>query len=116
MAVFLNCVKCYEEPEHQTAYEVALDTGCDPAIADLSSDMYRKPQIARVYNANTDEITPGRGSLAGCGFAVHHLKAYFKQHTDALVNIEDYVDDLVAETVQGTAEEAARQIDSFGII
>ena len=110
MAAFLDCVKCYEVLEHQLAYDATVAEGCDPAIADMSFDVYRKTRTVQVHGAATELIAPERGILAGCGIAVHHLKASVNHRLD-VPDLTDYVDDLTVHTVQDTVEQAVISID-----
>ena len=110
MDAFLDCVKCYEVLEHQLAYDATVAEGCDPAIADMSFDMYRKTRTVQVHGAATELIAPERGIFAGCGIAVHHLKAPVNHRLD-VPDLADYVDDLTFHTVQNTVEQAAVSID-----
>ena len=112
MAAFLDCVKCYEVLEHQLAYDATLAEGCDPAIADLSFDMYRKTRTVQVRGAVTEQIQPERGILAGCGIAVRHLKASVN-HRLQVPELKDYVDDLTFHTVQQTVEQAVIYTDQI---
>eukprot|EP00972_Heterocapsa_arctica_P111738 16427829-Heterocapsa_arctica.AAC.1 len=40
--------------------------------------MYKKDRLIQVHKANTDLAPADGGILAGCGFAVHYLKATIK--------------------------------------
>eukprot|EP00972_Heterocapsa_arctica_P022735 3346596-Heterocapsa_arctica.AAC.1 len=40
--------------------------------------MYKKHRLIQVHEANADLVPANGGSLAGCGFAVHYLKATIK--------------------------------------
>ena len=84
--------------------------GCDPAIADMSFDMYRKTRTVQVHGAATELIAPERVVLAGCGIAVHHLKASVNHRLD-VPDLTDYVDDLTVHTVQDTVAQAVISID-----
>ena len=94
------------------AYDATLAEGCGPAIADLSFDMYRKTRTVQVHGAVTEPIKPDRGILAGCGIAVHHLKASVNHRLD-VPNLKDYVDDLTFHTIQDTIEQAVLFIDEW---
>ena len=112
MAAFLDCVKCYEVLERQLAYDATIAEGRDPAIADLSFCMYRETRTVQVHGAVTDPIQPERGILAGCGIAVHHLKASVN-HRLQVPELKDYMDDLTFHTVQETVEQAVHYIDKI---
>jgi len=74
--------------------------------------MYRKTRTVQVHGAVTEPIQPERGILAGCGIAVHHLKASVN-HRLHVPELKDYVDDLTFHTVQETVEQAVIYIDEI---
>eukprot|EP00972_Heterocapsa_arctica_P034148 5026462-Heterocapsa_arctica.AAC.1 len=58
--------------------------------------MYKKDRLIQVHKANT-ALVPADGSiLAGCGFAVHYLKATMKVDVkEEGKELRDLVDDMV---------------------
>eukprot|EP00972_Heterocapsa_arctica_P100254 14783547-Heterocapsa_arctica.AAC.1 len=77
-AAYIDCNKCDERDEHTVAAKAAVETGCNSTILSLSFVMYRTPRVMQVHKSNTDGIPANRGILAGCGYAVHYLKAMIK--------------------------------------
>eukprot|EP00972_Heterocapsa_arctica_P062760 9257156-Heterocapsa_arctica.AAC.1 len=58
--------------------------------------MYKKHRLVQVHTANTDLIPANGGILAGCGFAVHYLKAMIKEDVNEEGNeLIHFVDDMV---------------------
>eukprot|EP00972_Heterocapsa_arctica_P016828 2484563-Heterocapsa_arctica.AAC.1 len=71
--------QCDERVDHKVAATAAVQTGCNSTIVALSFEMYRTPRIIQVHKSNTDPIEANRGILAGCGYAVHYLKAMINE-------------------------------------
>eukprot|EP00972_Heterocapsa_arctica_P003395 507072-Heterocapsa_arctica.AAC.1 len=58
--------------------------------------MYKKHRLIQVHEANTELVPANGGILAGCGFAVHFLKATIKAHVkEEGKEIRDFVDEMV---------------------
>ena len=74
-AAFLDCSKCYERVDQKLAHDRAVASGCSPIIANLAMDMYARDRIVQVHGSHSETVEVNRGMLAGCGFAVHFLKA-----------------------------------------
>eukprot|EP00972_Heterocapsa_arctica_P082386 12140844-Heterocapsa_arctica.AAC.1 len=88
--------KCYERLDHGVASTAAVKTGCNCTVVALSFEMYRTPRIIQVHKSNTEPIQANRGILAGCGYAVHYLKAMInKEVKDDQREPRDFVDDVV---------------------
>eukprot|EP00972_Heterocapsa_arctica_P093779 13833116-Heterocapsa_arctica.AAC.1 len=77
-AAYVDCSKCYERVDHNSAASAAVDTGCNSTVVALSFDMYKTPRIVQVHKSNTQPIEANRGIIAGCAFTVHYLKAMIK--------------------------------------
>eukprot|EP00972_Heterocapsa_arctica_P095512 14085848-Heterocapsa_arctica.AAC.2 len=45
-AAYIDCSKCYERVDHNSAASAAVDTGCNTIVA-LSFDMYKTPRIVQ---------------------------------------------------------------------
>eukprot|EP00972_Heterocapsa_arctica_P090980 13424019-Heterocapsa_arctica.AAC.1 len=78
VAAYIDCSKCYERVDQKVAVEAAIATGCNRTIVSLAFGMYRKPRLIQVDKASVEGISANRGILAGCGYAVHFLKAMIK--------------------------------------
>eukprot|EP00972_Heterocapsa_arctica_P058589 8640391-Heterocapsa_arctica.AAC.1 len=76
---YTDCNKCYELVQHKVAAKAAVTSGCNSTVVKLSFQMYKKPRVVQVHKANTELIPANGGMLAGCGFAVHYLKAMIKE-------------------------------------
>eukprot|EP00972_Heterocapsa_arctica_P022438 3300504-Heterocapsa_arctica.AAC.1 len=58
--------------------------------------MYKKDRLIQVHKANTELVPADGGILAGCGFAVHFLKATIKVDVEEEgKELKDFVDDMV---------------------
>eukprot|EP00972_Heterocapsa_arctica_P094565 13945793-Heterocapsa_arctica.AAC.1 len=93
--------------EHKVAAEAAIATGCNKTIVALAFGMYRKPRVIQVHKANTEGIPANRGILAGCGYAVHFLKAMIKVEVkEEEKELRDFVDDMVSFREDPTERQA----------
>ena len=52
-----------------------METGCDAVAVALCFAMYGQRGIISAQGAEVRGVKADRGLLAGCGFAVHYLKA-----------------------------------------
>eukprot|EP00972_Heterocapsa_arctica_P035854 5273584-Heterocapsa_arctica.AAC.1 len=58
--------------------------------------MYKKHRLIQVHKANTELVPANGGILAGCGFAVHYLKATIKVDVkEGGKERRDFVDNMV---------------------
>eukprot|EP00972_Heterocapsa_arctica_P077954 11496023-Heterocapsa_arctica.AAC.1 len=58
--------------------------------------MYKKDRLIQVPKANTDPVPADGGILAGCGFAVHYLKATIKVDVkEEGKELRHFLDDMV---------------------
>eukprot|EP00972_Heterocapsa_arctica_P049910 7341283-Heterocapsa_arctica.AAC.1 len=58
--------------------------------------MYKKDRLIQVHKANTASVPADGGILAGCGFAVHYLKATIKVDVkEEEKELRYFVDDMV---------------------
>eukprot|EP00972_Heterocapsa_arctica_P010340 1519631-Heterocapsa_arctica.AAC.1 len=78
VAAYIDCRKCYERVNHNVVAEAVVATGCNSTIVSLAFGMYRKPRVIQAHKANTEGVPANRVMLAGCGYAVHLLKAMIK--------------------------------------
>eukprot|EP00972_Heterocapsa_arctica_P005678 837928-Heterocapsa_arctica.AAC.1 len=78
-AAYIDCSKCYERADHKVAATAAVKTGCNSTIVALSFELYRSPRVIQVHKSNTEALPANRGILAGCGYAVHYLKAMIEE-------------------------------------
>ncbi len=61
----------------------------------------------QVHKSNTQPIETNCGILAGCGIAVHHLKALIKKDVkEQDTELRDFVDDMVMFKVGDTEEKS----------
>jgi len=72
---YFDCSKCYERVRHDIAIGDGLETGRGPTIVALCFAMYGEHKTISAHGADVRGIHADRGLLAGCGFAVHYLKA-----------------------------------------
>ena len=103
-AAYFDCSKCYERVRHDVAIKDALDTGCDPVIVALCFAMYGQKRTISVHGAEIRGVNADRGLLAGCGFAVHYLKAVANKRIKGDNDVRDYVDDVVLQEEGSTPE------------
>lgn len=103
-AAYFDCSKCYERVRHDVAMQDALDTGCDPVIVALCFEMYGQDRTISVHGAEIRGIGADRGLLAGCGYAVHYLKATVNRRIKGENDVRDYVDDVVIQEEAETPE------------
>eukprot|EP00972_Heterocapsa_arctica_P109307 16095146-Heterocapsa_arctica.AAC.1 len=69
--------------------------------------MYRKYRLIQVHKANAALVPADGGMLAGCGFAVHYLKATIKVDVkEEGKELRDFVDDIVL------FEETTNELDT----
>eukprot|EP00972_Heterocapsa_arctica_P077309 11403672-Heterocapsa_arctica.AAC.1 len=74
--------------------------------------MYGKPRVIQVHKANTEGIPATRGILAGCGYAVHFLKAMIKVEVrEEDQELRDFVDDIVLFREDPTETQAVLIIE-----
>eukprot|EP00972_Heterocapsa_arctica_P099261 14647391-Heterocapsa_arctica.AAC.1 len=59
-AAYIDCSKCYEGVDHNSAATAAVKTGCNNTIVALSFDMYKTPGIVQVHKSNTQPIEANR--------------------------------------------------------
>ena len=84
----------------------AKETGCSDAVINLALDMYARPRIAQVHGASSRPVEVNRGILAGCGFAVHFLKAIIIGILqESPVDNRDYVDDVALHNATDAIEQ-----------
>ena len=88
-------------------------------------DMYGAPRIIQAHGAHSGLVEVNRGMLAGCGFAVHFLKAIVVKILECSeVETRDFVDDLflhsdspskeqVVLDVQGAIETVAEALEGY---
>eukprot|EP00972_Heterocapsa_arctica_P074341 10971025-Heterocapsa_arctica.AAC.1 len=99
--------KCYERVNHKLAAKAAVNTGCNSAIVTLSFATHRRPRVIQVHKANTEGIPANRSIMAGCGYAVHYLKAMIKQEVQGTYKeLGDFVDDMVLLKEEATETQA----------
>eukprot|EP00972_Heterocapsa_arctica_P110067 16207179-Heterocapsa_arctica.AAC.1 len=79
LAAYIDCSKCSERVDHKVAATGAVKTGCNSTIVALSFGMYKTSRIIQVHKSNAEPIEANRSILAGCGYAVHYLKAMIEQ-------------------------------------
>jgi hypothetical protein len=76
-------------------------------------EAYRHHRIIQVHRSHTQEILPHNGLLAGCGFAVHAMKAYLLPLEEALQGVghhpRTYVDDIVVTTYGQTCSQTIKE-------
>ena len=71
------------------------------ALVSLAMQMYAAPRLVHAHGSVSTYRRPGRGFVAGCGFAVWFLKAYLAPVTrwarapHPAVSVRDYVGDIV---------------------
>eukprot|EP00972_Heterocapsa_arctica_P097805 14429405-Heterocapsa_arctica.AAC.1 len=107
VAAYIECSNYYERVEHKVAAETSIATGCNRTIVALAFGMYRKPRIIQVHKANTEGIHANRGILAGCGYAMHVLKAMIKVEVkEEEKELSDFVDDMVLRREGPTETQA----------
>eukprot|EP00972_Heterocapsa_arctica_P016161 2382632-Heterocapsa_arctica.AAC.1 len=97
-AAYIDCSKCNEIVDHQVAATAAVKTGCNSAIVALSFEMCRRPRVVPVHKSTTEPMEASRGILAGCGYAVHYLKAMIKEEVKDDHELRYFVDDMVLFT------------------
>ena len=108
MAAFLDCSKCYERIGHDNAHDSAVRTGCNSTIANMAMEMYARPRILQAHGSHSDDVEVNRGILAGCGFAVHFLKAIIGGIIgDVDVSPRDFVDDIVLHSCSSNQSRVA---------
>eukprot|EP00972_Heterocapsa_arctica_P100362 14799882-Heterocapsa_arctica.AAC.1 len=95
VAAYIDCSKCYELVKHSVAAKAAVDAGCNSTVVKLLFGMYKKDRLIQVHKANTDLVPADGEILAGCGFAVHCLKATIKVDVkEEGKEPRDFVDDM----------------------
>ena len=113
VAAFLDCSRCYERVAHGQAGERAVETGCNPKVVNLAMDMYGAPRVIQAHGAHSELVGVNRGMLAGCGFAVHFLKAIvIKILESSEVETRDFVDDLVLHSDSPSKEQVVLDMQS----
>ena len=80
-------------------------------IVNLNYDMYAKPRVLSVHGVHTDSVEAENGILAGCGVAVHHLKATIKTTVGDKVEVRDYVDDMVIPAEEQSPHGAVLRLE-----
>ena len=84
------------------------------ALVALSMQMYSAPRMLHAHGSVSTPRRPGRGIVAGCGFAVWFLKAYlapvirWARAPHPAVSVRDYVDDIVV------SDQASHLADALG--
>jgi len=63
-----------------------------------------------VHGGEVRGIHADRGLLAGCGFAVHYLKAMMNRRVKGGVGVMGYVDDVVLQDESGTLKRGAGEV------
>eukprot|EP00972_Heterocapsa_arctica_P067703 9996150-Heterocapsa_arctica.AAC.1 len=75
--------------------------------------MYRQPRVIQAHKANTEGIPINSIILAGCGYAVHFLKAMIKVEVkEEDQELRDFVDDMVLFREDPTETQAALGIEA----
>eukprot|EP00972_Heterocapsa_arctica_P102823 15154958-Heterocapsa_arctica.AAC.1 len=93
--------------DHRVAATAAVKTGRNSTIVALSVDMYRTPRIIQVHKSNTQPIEANTDIMAGCGYAVHYIKAMLKEDVkDENNELRDLVDDMMIFKEGDTEEQA----------
>jgi hypothetical protein len=72
--LFLDCSKCYERVPWDKMPEHAVQAKFPPALLSLAMDMYQAPRSLQIHGTGGRLVYPGRGLVAGFGFAVHLVK------------------------------------------
>ena len=105
-------IYCYERvPWEELRHRLAE---APEALVSLALQMYAAPRLVHAHGSVSTHRRPGRGIVAGCGFAVWFLKAYlapvirWARAPHPAVSIRDYVDDIVAYA------QAAHPADALG--
>eukprot|EP00972_Heterocapsa_arctica_P022123 3255082-Heterocapsa_arctica.AAC.1 len=65
------------------------------------------PRVVQVHKANTEGIPANKGILAGCGYAMHFLKAMIKvEVNDEEAELIYFVDDMLLRKEGATETQA----------
>eukprot|EP00972_Heterocapsa_arctica_P105855 15594075-Heterocapsa_arctica.AAC.1 len=59
-AAYIDCSKCHERVDHNSAASAAVDTGCNSTIVALSFNIYKTPRIVQVHKSNAQPIEANR--------------------------------------------------------
>ena len=107
--VYLDCHKCYERVPHLGAAQSAWLSGCPGQIVNLVFSLYAGARHLSVHGAISQKCGGNTGLIAGCGFAVHILKAYLNVgDTGWKAQVRTYVDDITLSVVANTHSEVVR--------
>ena len=112
VTAYLDCSKCYERIEHETAGHRAVATGCPVAIINMAMSIYSGPRYIRVHGAVAKAARGRHGLIAGCSFAKDILKAFLRP-TAALARVtvfRDYVDDMVITSTGKNPDQAVNKL------
>ena len=112
ITAYLDCSKCYERIEHETAGHRAVDSGCPVAIINMAMSIYSGPRYIRVHGAVAKPARGRHGLIAGCSFAKDILKAFLIP-TAALARVtlfRDYVDDMVITSTGKQPDQAVNKL------
>ena len=97
--VYLDCSKCYERVPHSEAADIAIQTGCPAPIVNLVFGLYAGQRYISVHSAISNPCGGNSGLIAGCGFAVHILRAFLQMDASKWsCQIRTYVDDITIST------------------
>ena len=102
--VFLDCSKCYERVPHHSAAAAAYASGCPGETVNLVFSLYAGQRYLQTHGAVSAAAGGNTGLVAGCGFAVHILKAFL--HIPPLgygIRVRVYVDDITVSVVAPSA-------------
>ena len=112
ITAFLDCSKCYERIEHETAGKRATSSGCPASIINMAMSIYSGPRYIRVHGAVAKPARGRHGLIAGCSFAKDILKAFLVP-ISALARgttFRDYVDDMVITSTGKQADQAVNKL------
>jgi hypothetical protein len=92
------------------ALRTAAQTGCPRVILNLVFSLYGGPRRLLVHGAVSNPCGGNTGLIAGCGYAVHLLRAYLALCNPQGTSIRIYVDDITLSAVAPTAREVVRRL------
>ena len=73
--VYMDCYKCYERVSYAVAVSQATATGCPGQVVNLVFAIHQSSRHISIHGAMAKPVRGFSGLIAGCGFAVHMLKA-----------------------------------------
>ena len=108
----MDCSTCYERvPWGELRHGLS---GAPAALVSLAMQMYAAPRMVHAHGSVSTTRRPGRGIIAGRGFAVWFLKAYlapvirWARAPRPAVHVRDYADDIVVY------DQATHPADALG--